>query len=60
MIRYRGTLYWVIACILLRNGVQELLQQVLLIMMEIMLKPTAQNAVGMRSLLSLTTGQMTL
>lgn len=58
--RYRGTLYWVIACILLRNGVQELLQHVFLIMMEIILKPTAGKAVGMRSLLSLTTGQMTL
>ncbi|GAN01128.1 hypothetical protein MAM1_0005c00559 [Mucor ambiguus] len=60
MIRYRGTLYWVVACILLRNGVQELLQHVFLIMMEIMFKPAAGNAVGMRSLLSLTTGQMTL
>ncbi|CEP16569.1 hypothetical protein [Parasitella parasitica] len=60
LIRYRGTVYWMVACILLRNGVQELLQHVFLIMMEIVLKPTAGNAVGMRSLLSLTTGQMTL
>lgn len=60
MVRYRGTLYWVVACILLRNGVQELLQHVFLIMMEIMFRPAAGNAVGMRSLLSLTTGQMTL
>ncbi|KAL0140572.1 hypothetical protein V8B55DRAFT_1508505 [Mucor lusitanicus] len=60
MIRYRGTLYWVVACVLLRNGVQELLQHVFLLMMEIMFRPAAGNAVGMRSLLSLTTGQMTL
>ncbi|KAI8647417.1 CRAL-TRIO domain-containing protein [Parasitella parasitica] len=60
LIRYRGTVYWMVACILLRNGVQELLQHVFLIMMEIVLKPTAGNAVGMRGLLRLTTGQMTL
>jgi hypothetical protein len=63
MVRYRGTLYWIVACVLLRNGVQELLQHVFLLMMEVLLigKPSAaRNAVGMRSLLSLTTGQMTL
>lgn len=63
MVQYRGTLYWIVACILLRNGVQELLQNVFLLMMEVLLigKPSvARNAVGMRNLLSLTTGQMTL
>jgi hypothetical protein len=63
MVHYRGTLYWIVACVLLRNGVQELLQHLFLLMMEVMLigKPSAaRNAVGMRSLLSLTTGQMTL
>lgn len=60
--QYKGTLYWVIAGVLLRNGVQELCQHIFLIMMEMMLigKPNTTNTIGMRNMLGLTAGQMTL
>lgn len=32
MVKYRGPLYWIVACILLRNGVQELIQHVFMLM----------------------------
>lgn len=61
MVKYRGTLYWIVACILLRNGVQELIQHVFMLMMQVLLNSnSASNAVGLRSLLSITSGQMTL
>jgi hypothetical protein len=60
--QYKGTLYWVIAGLLLRNGVQEICQHVFLMMMEVMLigKPNTTNTIGMRNMLGLTAGQMTL
>lgn len=61
MVKYRGTLYWVIACVLLRNGVQELIQHVFMLMMQVLLNSnSASNAVGLRSLLRISAGQMTL
>jgi hypothetical protein len=61
MMKYRGTLYWIVACILLRNGVQELIEHVFMLMMQVLLNSnSARNTVGLRSILSLTTGQMTL
>jgi hypothetical protein len=62
ILKYRGTLSWVLACILLRNGVQEVCQHVLLLMMELIVKGNiaAGSAIGLQSFLSLTAGQMTL
>jgi hypothetical protein len=62
LVKYRGTLYWLVACFLLRNGVQELVQHIFMLMMQLVLNSnSARNTVGLRSLLSLTTsGQMTL
>lgn len=61
MVKYRGTLYWIVACILLRNGVQELIQHVFMLMMQVLLNSnSASNAVGLRSLLRISAGQMTL
>jgi hypothetical protein len=62
MVKYRSTLYWILACILLRNGVQELIQHVFMLMMQVLLNSnSASNAVGLRSLLFITSGgQMTL
>ncbi|KAG2196236.1 hypothetical protein INT47_007663, partial [Mucor saturninus] len=59
VVKYRGTLYWVVACFLLRNGVQELIEHVFMLMMQLMLTNSARNTVGLGSLLSLTSGQMT-
>lgn len=53
--------YWVIAGVLLREGVQEFCQHIFLMMMELMLigKPDTPNSIGMRSTLGLIRGQMT-
>ncbi|KAI8067381.1 CRAL-TRIO domain-containing protein [Thamnidium elegans] len=61
MIRYKSTFYWMIACFLLRNGVQELIQHVFMLMMQVVLDfNSVRDTVGLRSILSLTNGQMTL
>ncbi|KAI9360726.1 CRAL-TRIO domain-containing protein [Pilaira anomala] len=58
LIRYKSTFYWVIACFLLRNGVQELIQHVFMLMMQVVLD---FNSVRNTALMStLTRGQMTL
>ena len=58
MMKYKSTLYWLVICILLRNGVQELLHQVVMLIMQVALNTNPST--GMRHLLSLTTGQLTL
>ncbi|KAI8388608.1 CRAL-TRIO domain-containing protein [Radiomyces spectabilis] len=61
LVRYRNTLYWIAACVLLRNGIQEFVQNMVMLTMEVLTdQPTALNAVGFRGLLGLTMGQMTL
>lgn len=58
MIRYKRTFYWMVACFLLRNGVQELIQHVFMLMMQVVLDfNSVRNTVGLRSILN---GQMTL
>lgn len=56
LVKYRGTLYWIVACFLLRNGVQELVQHVLMLMMQLALTNSGKNTVGLLS----SSRQMTL
>lgn len=58
LIRYKSTFYWVIACFLLRNGVQELIQHVFMLMMQVVLDFNSVRNTALMS--SLTRGQMTL
>ncbi|KAI8148191.1 hypothetical protein BJV82DRAFT_506700 [Fennellomyces sp. T-0311] len=67
-VRYRNTMYWIAACVLLRDGVQEFLQHLLSLVGELLVERLSlgvqdASAAGMRSLFSLTTGhrgQLTL
>ncbi|KAG2225279.1 hypothetical protein INT45_001503 [Circinella minor] len=67
-VRYRNTVYWIAACILLRDGLQEFMQQILSLMGEVLADRLSlgiqdASAAGIRSIFSLTTGhrgQLTL
>ncbi|KAI9243928.1 hypothetical protein BDA99DRAFT_544246 [Phascolomyces articulosus] len=67
-VRYRNTVYWIAACVLLRDGVQEFMQQVLSLMGELLVDRLSlgiqdASTAGIRSIFSLTTGhrgQLTL
>ncbi|KAI9496831.1 hypothetical protein BDB00DRAFT_785271 [Zychaea mexicana] len=67
-VRYRNTVYWIAACVLLRDGVQEFMQQFLSLMGELLVDRLSlgisdASTAGIRSIFSLTTGhrgQLTL
>ena len=67
-VRYRNTVYWIAACVLLRDGLQEFMQQILSLMGEVLADRLSlgiqdASAAGIRSIFSLTTGhrgQLTL
>ncbi|KAG0174799.1 hypothetical protein DFQ28_004464 [Apophysomyces sp. BC1034] len=60
-VEYRNTFYWIAACVILRNRLREVLQSMFILLIELLVdRSTEGNAVGWRSLLRLTTGQMTL
>ncbi|KAI8375014.1 CRAL-TRIO domain-containing protein [Choanephora cucurbitarum] len=60
MIRYQRTVYWVAACVLLRNGVHELVQQLSLMMLETLFASKKTSSLGINTVLRIGNSQMTL
>lgn len=60
MMRYQRTVYWIAACVLLRNGVHEFVQQLSLMMLETLFANKNTSLLSIQTVLRIGNSQMTL